>query len=156
MLTRLRTMKVFILLTLLVSLAFAAELAQLEDRARRPHKRSHRPKKFGGGAFTFRAAKRPTDAPAEYKVGTDKPSRKQSKASLQKLPAELIDTETRRRRDALQALRVLRRQSTAQDFYECQSAVGFLARRSHSLRERGRTHADDHGRTLPPLMPIAT
>ncbi len=128
-------MKVLILLTLLVSLAFAVELAQLEDRARRPHKRSHRPKKFAGGAFTFRAAKRPSDAPAEYKVGTDKPSRKQSKAGLQKLPAELIDAETRRRRDSLQALRVLRRQSTAQDYYECQSAVCFLSRYPGGLQE---------------------
>ena len=126
-------MKFFILLTLLVSLAFAVELTELEDRARRPHKRSHRPKKFNGGAFTFRAAKRPSDAPEEYKVGTDKPTRKQSKASLQKLPAELIDAETRRRRDGLQALRVLRRQSTAQDFYECQSTVRFLLHCSRDL-----------------------
>ncbi len=87
----LASVKLIFLPALIVSLAMAAELTQLEDRARRPHKRSRRPKKHEGGSFTFRSAKRPSGAPDDYKVGTDRATRKQSKAELQKLPTDLID-----------------------------------------------------------------
>ncbi len=121
-------MKLIFLLTFLVGLALAAEFTQpgLEERARHPRQRTHRPKKHTG-AFTFRAASRPSGAPAEYKTGTDKPTRKQSKAELQKLPSDLIDTDMRRRRESLTTLRLLQRQSTSNDFYECHSAVCLLS-----------------------------
>lgn len=114
-------MKLLYLLTLLVGLAVAAELSELGERARRPHKQTHRPKKFSG-SFTPRAAKRPSNAPDAYKTSMRSATRKRSKAPLKKLPANLIDPDTGRRRASRDALQLLRRQTTANDYYECVDA----------------------------------
>ncbi|OIW25693.1 hypothetical protein CONLIGDRAFT_717405 [Coniochaeta ligniaria NRRL 30616] len=113
-------MKLFLLLTLLIGLGMALEFSELDSRQHRhrTHKKTSRPKKFTG-ASSMRAASRPKGAPAEYKTGTDKATRKRSKANLKKMPADLIDPDQKRRRDSLHALRLLRRQATAADFYEC-------------------------------------
>jgi hypothetical protein len=115
-------MKLFFFLTLLVGFAVALEFSELESRQRkhRVHKKTSRPKHFDG-ASTMRAPTRPKGAPADFKTGTDKATVKRSKVALKKLPAELIDPDQKRRRDSLQTIRLLRRQSTAQDFYECGS-----------------------------------
>jgi hypothetical protein len=113
-------MKLLFLLTLLIGFAVALEFSELESRQRRhrQHKKTSRPKRFQG-ASAMRAASKPKGAPAEYKTSTDRATRKRSKANLKKMPADLIDPDQRRRRDSLQTLRLLRRQATAADFFEC-------------------------------------
>lgn len=113
-------MKLLFLLTLLAGFAMALDFSELDPRQHRhrPHKKTSRPKKFTG-ASSMRAASRPKGAPAEYKTATDRATRKRSKANLKKMPADLIDPDQKRRRDNLQTLRLLRRQATAADFYEC-------------------------------------
>ncbi|KAK3320420.1 hypothetical protein B0T19DRAFT_240376 [Cercophora scortea] len=116
-------MKFLFLLALLIGIAMALESSMLEapiDR-KRPHKRTHRPKK-GTGASAFRAANKPKDAPASYKTGTGRASRKRPTTALKKVPAELIDPDTKRRRDSLTTLRQLRGLAAANDFYECTNA----------------------------------
>lgn len=113
-------MKLLFLLTLLIGFAMAIEFSELDPRQRRhrPHKKTSRPKKFTGSS-SMRAASRPKGAPDAYKTGTDRATRKRSKANLKKMPADLIDPDQKRRRDSAHALRLLRRQATAADFYEC-------------------------------------
>lgn len=115
-------MKLLLLLTLLVGLAVALEFAELEDRQykHRSHKKTSRPKKFSG-ATTMRASRKPSGAPPEYKTSTDKPSRKRSKATLKKLPSDLIDADLRRREESHRTLTLLRRQASVADYYECGS-----------------------------------
>lgn len=73
----------------------------------------------------MRAPHKPANAPSAYRVDLDKPSRSRSKASLKKLPAEYIDPDSSMRRsiEAMRALQRLKRQSSANDFFECQSSV---------------------------------
>jgi hypothetical protein len=113
-------MKLLLFLALLVGFAMALEFSDLDTRQRRhrQHKKTSRPKKFTG-VSTMRAANRPKGAPAEYKTATDRATRKRSKTALKKLPADLIDPDQKRRRDSLHTLRLLRRQATPADFYEC-------------------------------------
>ncbi|KAK3938882.1 hypothetical protein QBC46DRAFT_355536 [Diplogelasinospora grovesii] len=113
-------MKLLAVLILLVGIAVALDLSE-RDGLRRPHKKASRPKKLTG-PYTMRGASKPSNAPAAYKTGMDHCSRKRSKAALKKLPADLEDPATRLRRDSLTVLRHLRRQSTANDFYECTNA----------------------------------
>lgn len=129
-------MKLLLLLTLLITLALA--LDELHPRqaggargGSRARKRTSRPKRITGEARASGAARRPANAPARYKVDTDRPTRKRSKSVLTRLPVELIDIDAlglRRRRDAWQegarVAAALRRQATANDFYECQNTVG--------------------------------
>ena len=115
-------MKLLFLLTMLIGLAMALDFSELDARQRRhrQHKKTSRPKRFTG-ASAMRAARRPDGAPSEYKTSTDRATRKRSKASLKKMSADLIDPDQKKRRDGLHALRLLRRQATAADFYECGS-----------------------------------
>lgn len=123
-------MKFIILLTLLLGIAVALETG-LEERARRPRKRTPRPRK-SIDAGTLRAPNRPPKCPAEYKTATGKPSRRGSKAALKRVPPEFVDPGLRRRRESAEALQRLRRQATASDFFECTNPVSsHLA--SHSL-----------------------
>jgi hypothetical protein len=114
------TMKLLLLLTVLVGLAMALDFSELDTRQRRHrrHKKTSRPKRFSG-ATAMRAARRPSGAPTDYKTSTGRATHKRSKANLKKLPADLVDPDMKKRSESLHALRLLRRQATAADFYEC-------------------------------------
>ncbi|EOO00277.1 hypothetical protein UCRPA7_4193 [Phaeoacremonium minimum UCRPA7] len=118
-------MKVIYLITLFISFVAAVDFAELNERQRkgRPHKKTSRPKKYSG-VSTMRAPHKPASAPSAYRVDLGKPSRSRSKASLKKLPAEYIDPDNMRRSiEAMRAVQRLKRQSSANDFFECQSSV---------------------------------
>lgn len=70
------------------------------------------------GEHTLQAADRPVDAPADYGTGLSAATVMRSTEGLLPLPANI-----QRRRESVQALRRLRRQTTTQDFYECANAV---------------------------------
>jgi hypothetical protein len=124
-------MKFIILLTLLLGIAVALETTGLEERVRRPRKRTPRPRK-SIDAGTLRAPNRPPKCPAEYKTATGKPSRRGSKAALKRVPPEFVDPGLQRRRESAEVLQRLRRQATASDFFECTTPVSsYLA--SYSL-----------------------
>jgi len=124
-------MKLLLLVALLVSLALA--LDGLDPRqargGKRARKRTSRPRLVKGEVRATAAARRPANAPARYRVDVDRPTRKRSKSVLTRLPAELVDADVGlvRRRDAwVEGARVaaaLRRQVSANDFYECQASV---------------------------------
>ena len=118
-------MQVIYLITLFISFVAAVDFAELNERQRkgRPHKKTSRPKKYSG-VSTMRAPHKPASAPSAYRVDLGKPSRSRSKASLKKLPAEYIDPDNMRRSiEAMRAVQRLKRQSSANDFFECQSSV---------------------------------
>jgi hypothetical protein len=126
-------MKLVPLLALFFGAAAALSAHSPRDAPlRTPRKLVQRPKKFTG-AHTARAAKMPDGAPTEFKIGLDKATRKLSKSSLTKLPSNYIDADSKRRRDSLMALRLLQRQSTANDFYQCSTDSVSLLGSSHAL-----------------------
>jgi len=124
-------MKLLAVLTLAVSLAAALDLEVRQGgsggRRGREHKRTSRPKTFTGRVAEMRAPRRPANAPEAFKTDIGHPTRKRSKAALKKLPADLIDADAATKRDeymsSMRVAAMLKRQSTANDFYECQSSV---------------------------------
>ncbi|KAK4186493.1 hypothetical protein QBC35DRAFT_268101 [Podospora australis] len=111
-------MRIFLLITLFLGIALALETSALEERAKRERKKASRPKKFSG-AGAFRAAKRPGDAPGDYKTGTGKANVKRAKDGLKRVPAEWLDSVGRRRRREFETLQQLRSRQSASDFFEC-------------------------------------
>ncbi|KAJ9143364.1 hypothetical protein NKR23_g6694 [Pleurostoma richardsiae] len=122
-------MRLLFLLSLLLALAVALEFPNRETRQRkgRQHKKTSRPKRASGvSSSSFRTPRRPSNAPSQYRISLDKPSRRRSKSALKRLPADMIDPDSgstaSRGSEAFGTAQRLRRQDTANDFYECTAA----------------------------------
>ncbi|ORY64277.1 uncharacterized protein BCR38DRAFT_342643 [Pseudomassariella vexata] len=109
-------MKLLLLLTMTTGLIAPVSF---EAEATRPHRKCHRPKQ-STSTSPKQSARVPGTAPQAYKTNIGKSSLKRSKSSLSRLPAYLIDPDSAD--SSLRNLRFLKRQVTANDFYECQSA----------------------------------
>lgn len=106
-------MKLSLVLSLVAGLATALETNGPEGRYR---KRGLAVKKVTG-EFLPRAASKPANAPAGYETFVSLATEKRSTAGLAPVPADV-----ERRRESVLALRRLRRQVKASDFYECYDA----------------------------------
>ncbi|KAJ4388311.1 hypothetical protein N0V85_007691, partial [Neurospora sp. IMI 360204] len=112
-------MKLIVLFTFLVGLAVAGETINLNDRAAKlPRKQTYRPDKFSD-SYVSHPASKPANGPAEFKTSTDKATLQRSTVTLKKLPDQYIDAGLSKRRESFAALKQLRRQVSAADFFEC-------------------------------------
>ncbi|KAA8630646.1 hypothetical protein SMACR_08714 [Sordaria macrospora] len=112
-------MKLIFLFTFLINLAAARETINLDDRAvKLPRKQTYRPGKIDGDYISLPLS-RSENGPAEYKTSTDKTTLVRPAVTLKKLPDQYIDAGLSKRRESFQALKQLRRQVSAADFFEC-------------------------------------
>lgn len=116
-------MKLIFLFTFLINLAAARETINLDDRAvKLPRKQTYRPGKIDGDYISLPLS-RSENGPAEYKTSTDKTTLVRPAVTLKKLPDQYIDAGLSKRRESFQALKQLRRQVSAADFFECYNSV---------------------------------
>ena len=118
-------MKFIILFIFLISLAVASEIIHLDDRAvKLPRKSTYRPGQIDGDHVSYPSSKR-ADAPAEFKTSTEKTTLQRPAVSLKKLPEQYVDAGLSKRRESFKAVKQLRRQVSASDFFECYNTVRF-------------------------------
>lgn len=120
-------MKLTLFLTFLVGLVAATETINLDSRATKsPRKVTYRPGQIEGDYISLPSSKR-EDGPAEYTTSTGKATLVRPAVTLKKLPDQYIDNGLPKRRESFEALKQLRRQVSAADFFECYNSVSFLS-----------------------------